>query len=358
MAGFSSAGHRPPCHVREGDAQHGTRHPEGLRQVWLMLEVDAQRAVVARAARQAYRLGSVGINGVLRKHTQRTKHPSHGAVSLQTVAEESRQEDFGALVFAQCHHLVPVARRAPVVLDVVFCRAVATRLHANRLLICPPGHGAEVAHHAQRHLDVWAAHDTAGQTERQSAIHHRTDHQQGADILAAHIALHREGIRRVFSALHARDAQWRETLLTHIFDTGAQPPQSLHQHPDGAVLHPLAARDDACAGGHGQISRHKAHGCASRTDVDGASVGGQRPLHGACVITVREVVHPLSPTTVCHAMSAPAECIDEQSTVADALAGRQMYCLMQNGGRSEVDSHALWNFFSSNLAQSYENIWL
>ena len=121
------------------------------------------------------------------------------------------------------------------------------------------------AHHPQCQVDIRSRDDVTRQVQRQSSLHHRTDHQHGRDILRTDATGHLQiaTLQRL-----ACDAQGRKALFAHVFDVGTQPSQCIHQRTYRTVLHALRTRQHVGTSRQTEIGRHEAHGRTSRLDID------------------------------------------------------------------------------------------
>ena len=98
-----------------------------------------------------------------RLHTQQTEDVAHTRVALFRTVHQSFQHHLVVRVLAQRHHLIPVRRRTPVVLNRVSTLLVRLVLHLDGVKVAPLGIGTELTHHPQRQVDIRSRDDVTRQ---------------------------------------------------------------------------------------------------------------------------------------------------------------------------------------------------
>ena len=288
----------------EGYVLGDAGHHECLSQVGSVYEVILQPRHAATVTFQRHRLRLASLlRFKLRLHAQHAEDISGDRVALLRAVHQSCKPYLRICVRTEGQQFIPVARTAPVALDIVVAPLIGLRLHGDGVAACPFCVGSEFAHHPQSQVDIWSRDNLAHQSERKPFLQHRTDHQQCRDILRTHVALN---FQQSALQLSARDAEWGIALFACIADVGTQFPQCVHQDADRPVLHALRTRQYVRAWCHTQVGRHKSHGGSCRLDIDLLGHLLQGTDNHLRIVAVAQVLGQ---------MLSAAERIDDQGTV-------------------------------------------
>ena len=183
---------------------------------------------------------------------------------MHRAVHQTRQSHFGIAIVAQGHHLIPVAGATPVALNEVVATLVRLVGHGDGIGRAPFGFSAKLAHHPQGEVDVGAADNLACELQGEALFQHRTNHEQGRDVLRAHVARY---LQQTALQLLACDLEWWESLFTHIFYISTQTAQGINQYGYGAMFHAVGTCNDVGTTHHAQVGTHESHGGTCSLDV-------------------------------------------------------------------------------------------
>ena len=264
------------------------RHHHRLRQVGHTAEVVVETRQHTLVTLYAHRREALALHrAVLCLHAQQREDIFHDGVALTRRVHEALEAHLRLVVPPQRQHLVPVSRRTPVALYRVLVSLVRLRVHRDGVRVAPVGVRPVLAHHPQREIDVRTRDGTVGDTQLQSVLQRRRNHQQRRDILRTDVACH-----LYVSALERApiDAQRRIALLAQVFDVGAQIAQRIHQDAYRTLFHAVGTRDDMLARLRGEERREEAHRRARPLDVNLVRASLHRVDNHLRVVAHREVL--------------------------------------------------------------------
>ena len=167
----------------------------------------------------------------------------------------------------KCDDLEPIACCTPIAFNRVRALQVSSGLNFKHVVALPIDLRAEVAHHADGHVQVWTARDVARQGETQTVLQGWSYHQEGRDVLRTDIARHTQ--RAAFERIATNDAQRRETLFAFVSNGSPKRAKRLDEDADGTMLHAFGSCDNVLAWRNTQVSREEPHCSACSPYVDG-----------------------------------------------------------------------------------------